>query len=411
MKKPSILSPIQDYTSLSAAIQNGADAVYFGIQGFNMRANAKNFTSKDLQKITKIAHQAGIKAYLALNTIIYEEELPRVKMLLKKAKAAQVDAVICWDLAVVQMSLALKLETHLSTQASVANSEAAKFYKKLGIKRIVLARECELSHIKDIKKHVKIEIETFVHGAMCVSESGRCFMSQFGTCKSANRGACVQPCRRNYLIKDIDGEFEFEVGQNYVLSPKDLCTLPFIEKLMDAGIDCFKIEGRNKSPEYVAETTRAYRTIVDFIYKNQKRRKTAEFQAELADMKTELMQKLERVYNRGFSNGFYFGKPMDAWTKTDGSEATERKIFLGKVMHFYDKIKIAELHIDTHEALEVGEEILIQGPTTGNYRTTVTSMEIEHKKITKAKQHDDIAFPVDERVRTNDLMYVIRKIK
>jgi len=240
MKKPELLSPIQDFISLQAAIQGGCDAVYFGIKGFNMRAGAKNFKINDLKKIVKICHENNIRAYLAVNTIIYEQEIVKVKSLLTKAKVAQVDAIICWDLAVIELVNKFKLELHISTQASVVNSKSAEFYRKLGAKRIVFARECSLEQLKKIKSKSKIAVEAFVHGAMCVSVSGRCFLSQFSYNKSANRGECLQPCRRKYLIKEVDGKNEFEIGEDYVLSPKDLCTLPFIEKLIEAGISSLK---------------------------------------------------------------------------------------------------------------------------------------------------------------------------
>ena len=411
MKKPEILSPVQDLVSLKTAIDAGADAVYFGIRGFNMRITAKNFTVKDLPKITKAAHEAGIKTYLALNTIIYEEEIDEIRSVLQKAKEAGVDAVICWDLSVIKAAKEIGLETHLSTQASVSNSEAALFYKNLGITRIVLARECSLEQIKKIKEKADIEIETFIHGAMCVSISGRCFMSQFSTGNSANRGACRQPCRRNYMIKDVEGEFEYELGPDYVLSPKDLCTLPFIEKLVFSGIDCFKIEGRNKSPEYVSDTTAVYREIVDFIWENKNKQDDNTFQKNLAEIKKRLMKKLERVFNRGFSDGFYLGKPLNSWTDSYGNAGTERKIFLGKITHVYDKIKVAELKIETDKPLQIGDEILIQGANTGNFRTVVRSMEIEHKKVEQAEQGDFVAVKIDKKVRCNDLVYRVEKIK
>ena len=411
MKKPEILSPIQDFISLKVAINAGADAVYFGIRGFNMRITAKNFTAEDLPKITKIAHGAGVRTYLALNTIIYEEEIDEMQEVLQKAKEAGVDAVICWDLAVIQAAKDIGLETHLSTQASVSNSKAALFYKDFGITRIVLARECSLEQIKKIKDKTNIEIETFIHGAMCVSISGRCFMSQFSTGNSANRGECRQPCRRNYIIKDVENEFEYEIGPDYVLSPKDLCTLPFIEQLVFAGIDCFKIEGRNKSPEYVSDTTAVYREIVDFIWDNKDKQDDKMFQKNLAEMKKRLMKKLERVFNRGFSDGFYMGKPLNSWTDSYGNAGTERKIFLGKITHVYDKIKVAELKIETDKPLQVGDEILIQGANTGNFRTVVRSMEIEHKKVEQAEQGNFVAIKIDKKVRCNDMVYQTEKIK
>ncbi len=411
MKKPKILSPIQDFMSLKAAIDAGADAVYFGVRGFNMRITAKNFTVEDLPKITKTAHEANVKAYLALNTIIYEEEINGMRNVLQKAKEANIDAVICWDLAVIQAAKDIGLEIHLSTQASVSNSESALFYKNLGITRIVLARECSLEQIKKIQEKANIEIETFIHGAMCVSISGRCFMSQFSTGNSANRGACRQPCRRNYMIKDVEGEFEYEIGPNYVLSPKDLCTLPFIEKLVFSGIDCFKIEGRNKSPEYVSDTTAVYREIVDFVWDNKKDADSKEFKKELESLKEKLLKKIERVFNRGLSDGFYMGKPLNSWTDSYGNEGTERKIFLGKITHVYDKINVAELKIETDKILQVGDEILIQGANTGNFRTVVKSMEIEHKKVKQAEQGDFIAIKIDKKVRCNDAVSRVEKIK
>ncbi len=410
MKKPEILSPIQDFTSLSAAINAGADAVFFGILGFNMRATAKNFTVEDLSKIVKKAHDSNVRVYIALNTIIYQEEMSEMRTVLEKSKKAGVDAVICWDFAVIQTAKEVGLEVHLSTQASVSNVESALFYKKLGIPRIVLARECDLDQIKEIKEKAEVEIETFVHGAMCVSISGRCFMSQFTNCNSANRGECRQPCRRNYMIKDVEGEYEFEVGQNYVLSPKDLCALPFLEKLIFAGIDSFKIEGRNKSPEYVATTTTAYREVVDFICDNEKDIESLSVKKELDTLKEKHMENLSRVFTRGFSDGFYMGKPMNSWTESSGNTATERKIFLGKIENIYKKINVAEIKIQTDENVSVGDEIYIQGEKTGSVRLKIESMEIEHKKINKAIQGDFVAIKVTGDVRRNDEMYKVDKV-
>lgn len=298
-KKPELLAPVQDYVSLSAAIENGADAVFFGVKGFNMRAGAKNFEVKDLPKITKIAHKRRVKVYLAINTIIYEEELKKIEKILTAVKKAKIDAIICWDHAVIQIAKKLGMEIHISTQASIANSQAAEFYRKLGAKRVVLARECTLEQIKKIKKHTKAELEIFIHGAMCVSVSGRCFLSQYLYGKSANRGECLQPCRRKYLIKQVDGGKELELGEDYVLSPKDLNTINFIEKILDIGVDCLKIEGRNRSPEYVATVTKAYRTIIDFVYSEKKKGK--KFNEELTKLKNDLSEKLETVYHRGSS--------------------------------------------------------------------------------------------------------------
>ncbi len=407
LEKPEILSPIQDLTSLRAAIDAGADAVFFGVQGYNMRVSAKNFTLEDIATVTTIAHEAGVKAYLALNTIIYQEELAGMEAVLKSAKSAQVDAVICWDLAVVEKAREIGLTVHVSTQASVANAESALFYKRLGATRVVLARECNLEQIVAIKEKAGIEVETFIHGAMCVSVSGRCFLSQFATCHSANRGACLQPCRRRYLIKDADSDLEYELGPEYLLSPKDLCALPFIEKLVLAGIDCFKIEGRNKSPEYVHDVTSVYREAVDFVWDNKEHLHEKECMEQLTQLKERLLPKLERVFNRGFSSGFYLGKPIDEWSRAADSQATERKVHVGEVVHYYAKPGVAEVMILTDETLSIGDAILVQGPTTGSVRATIESMEVEHVQVDCATKGRTVAIKIATRVRPHD---AVRKV-
>jgi len=388
-----LLSPMQDFVSLRAAIDAGADAVYFGLKEFSMRATAKNFKLNELKKVIDICHKNKIKAYLTLNTIVYENELNEIKQILKKVKQAKADAIHAWDMSVVNEALKLRIPVHLSTQASVSNSEAAKFYKKLGVKRIILARECSLDDIKKIKKEVKgIEIEVFVHGAMCISISGRCFISQFEFNKSANRGECLQPCRRDYIIEDEEGN-KLRLGKNYVLSPKDLCALPIIDKLIKAGVDAFKIEGRNRSPEYVKTVTEVYREAID----NRK-----------ADKK-KLFEKLKTVYNRGFSTGFFLGIPTkDDWADVYGSRATARKIYIGKIIHFYSKIKVAEVKIESKE-LRLGDRLMIQGPTTGVFEQKLTSMEVKHKKIKQAKKGNLVAVKLEKPVRKNDKVYLITK--
>ncbi len=398
MKKPELLSPIQDFTSLAAAIDAGADAVFFGVRGFNMRVTAKNFSIDDVPDITKQAQKANVKTYIALNTIIFPEQVTEMKEILKRCFDAGVDAVICWDHSVIQAAREIGMNVHLSTQASVANVEAAKFYKSLGIERVVLARECDLEQVRRIREEAGVEIEVFIHGAMCVSISGRCFMSQFTTGHSANCGECRQPCRRNYMIKDVEGEYEFEVGRDYVLSPKDLCALPFLDELMEADIDCFKIEGRNKSAEYVKMVTSVYREVIDYIWENREKADTDEYKTELAALKKKHMENLEKVFTRGFSNGFYLGKPMNEWTDRYGSSATERKIFLGKVVNVYKKINVAEVVIQTNETLSVGDEVYIQGEKTGIVRVPVVSMEIEHVKVDKATQKEIVALQLPEGV-------------
>ncbi|MDO9399281.1 MAG: peptidase U32 family protein [bacterium] len=400
---------MQDYVSLAAAIKNGADAVYFGIKGFNMRAGAKNFIVKDLPKITKIAHKNNVKTYLAINTIIFDSEIKKIEKILIKVKEAKIDAIICWDFAVIQIAKKLKIEIHISTQASIANSETAEFYRKLGAKRVVLARECSLKQIKEIKKHTKLEIEVFIHGAMCVSISGRCFLSQFLYNKSANRGECSQPCRRKYLIKQIDGDEELELGEDYVLSPKDLCTISFIEKIIDIGVDCFKIEGRNRSPEYVATVTKAYRTIIDFVCLVKKRDK--KFNEELAKLKNDLFEKLNTVYHRGNSSGFFFNKPINELTSHYGSYATQKKIYIGKVLHYYKKIKVVELIVRGNIKIKIGDTVIFQGPTTGSVEEKITSIEKDHQSIKKTQRGEKIAIKVKSLIRENDQAYLIRKVE
>jgi U32 family peptidase len=396
MKKPELLSPVQDFVSLTAAIQGGADAIYFGIKGLNMRAGARNFLIKDLKKIIDTCHKNKVKAYLAINTIIYDKELKNVQSLLKKAKQAKIDAIIAWDFSVINEANKLNIPIHISTQASLANFEAIKSLKKQykNIQRVILARELSLDQIGSIiqklkKEKINVEIETFIHGAMCVSVSGRCFLSQEVFGKSANRGECLQPCRRMYTIKDVEENHEFSVGGEYVLSPKDLCTIKIIDKLLSSGIACFKIEGRNRSPEYVKVVTEVYRQAID----NKKINKQA------------LFNKLKEVYNRGFSEGFYMGKPINEWSKKYGSQATKKKIYIGLVNNFYKKHNVAEIKVESH-GLKVGDHLMIQGHKTGVIEQTITSMQIEHKEVKQIKK-GRIGIKLEKSSRENDKVFVI----
>jgi len=388
--KPELLSPISNFEMLAAAIEAGADAVYFGLNELNMRITAKNFSLSDMKKITEICHKNKVKAYLAMNTIVYENELEKIKKLLKEAKKNKIDAVIAWDHSVIKEALKQNLKIHLSTQASVSNSEAALFYKNIGVKRIILARECSLEDIKKIKKKSKIETEVFIHGAMCVSVSGRCFTSQFLFGKSANRGECIQPCRRAYHVKDIEKEFELELENNYIMSAKDLCTIPFIEKLIEAGIDAFKIEGRSRSPEYVKIVTEVYREAIDTYPKINK---------------AKLMKKLRLVYNRGFSSGFFLGKPINEFTDSHGSKAKKKKTYIGIVKNFYKKIKVAEIKLEGSN-IKKGDTILIIGPTTGVKEQIITSIQINHKEIKEAKKGQRAGIKLTELARENDKVYL-----
>jgi putative protease len=408
--KPKILAPAGDFIALRAAIDAGADEVYFGIKGLNMRAGAKNFEEKDLKKISGLCHKNNVKAFLALNTIIYEDEQSKAESLIKKAKIAGVDAIICWDFSIIELCKKHKMKVHVSTQASLSNYSAVKALKKNypNVERVVLARECTLEHIKKITRQIQkdkldVEIEVFIHGAMCVSESGRCFMSQELFGKSANRGECLQPCRRNYevYLKDPEEGHGLILGKDYVMSPKDLCALPIIDKIIDSGVKALKIEGRNRNPEYVHTVVSVYRRIVDEY--------TMTNNGTVVDkLKKSLMQELEKVYNRGFSTGFYLGKPMNEWTKEYGSSSIQSKSYVGKVMNYYQKAGVAEILIESSSLLE-NDEILIQGVTTGLIKQNVKDIMLEDKKVMRAEKKQIITMKVDKKVRKNDQLYRIVK--
>jgi putative protease len=409
MKKPELLSPIQDYTSFSAAINNGADAVFFGIQGYNMREGAKNFTIKDLPKISKIAGENKVKTYLVLNIIAFDKDLKSIEKIIQKVKEHKIDAIICWDPGIISLAKKHKVEFHISTQGSIANSESANYYSKLGATRIVLARECSLEEIKQIQKNTKAEIEIFIHGAMCVSISGRCFLSQFMYGKSANCGKCQQPCRRKYIVKQVDdSDKELEIGSNYILSPKDLCTLPFIEKILEVGVDSLKIEGRNRSPEYVATVTKAYRTIIDFYFDNKGKKG---FKEEFEKLKERLTNELETVFNRNQSSGFFLGKPLREWVQAEGNQAKEIKERVGVVTKYYKKIGVVEMLIQGNKRIKLDDDLIFQGTTTGSYKEKITSMEIEHKQVKSAKKDDKVAIKLNSPVKKNDEVFLIKKVK
>ncbi|MDD5086851.1 MAG: U32 family peptidase [Candidatus Nanoarchaeia archaeon] len=394
-KKPEIMAPAGNYESLVSAINAGADAVYLGVNEFNMRATAKNFSIKELDKVVSYAHKRKVKIYLTVNTIIFENELSKVKEFIKKAKKANIDAIICWDMSVLSECKKQKIDAFLSTQASASNSYACEFYRKAGAKRITLARECTLEQINQIKNKTKAEIEIFIHGAMCVSISGRCFLSQNVFGKSANRGDCLQPCRREYEIKDIEEGHSFILGKDYILSPKDLCTMPFIEKILDLNVEALKIEGRARSPEYVAEVVSSYRKAVDLWYEKKLDEKS----------KKLLMKKLNSVYNRGFHSGFFLGKPINQWSKTYGSKSTHKKEFIGIVKNFYAKPSVAEVVIQSGKVRK-GDKIIIIGPTTGTIKQKITSMQLNNQQTDKAVKGTSVGIKLEKTARKNDKVYV-----
>ncbi len=386
---------------LNAAIEAGADAVYFGVKNLNMRAAANNFELSDLPAIVEHCRERNVDTHLTLNTIVFEEELEELDRILRTAKEAGITMIICWDMSVIQKCIELGIPFCISTQASASNSAAVKFYEKLGAYRIVLARECTLDKIKEIKNKSGIEIETFVHGAMCIAISGRCFMSHDIFGKSANRGECIQPCRREYKITDIDEKYELELGEDYVMSPKDLCTIEFIDKIIEAGVDALKIEGRKRSPEYIANVVSVYRQAIDLF-----------FEEKLDEArKTEFVEKLKKVYNRGFSSGFYFGEPgSESYTKTYGSIATTRKVYIGKILNYYKKSKVAFIRIEADD-IKSGDSIYIIGSTTGVVELTIEKMMQDENELNIVTKGNDITILCDELVRQYDKVYKIVQLE
>lgn len=416
--RPELLAPAGDEVSLRAALNAGADAVYFGAGVFNMRKRAKNFSPDDIPAVVSLCHNVGAKAYLAINIIVYESEFGILESNLDIAVEAGVDAIICWDQAVIKAASDRGLEIHLSTQASVSNSRAIlQYYRNDGIRRFVLARECTLEHIRDIQLNLRkelgedaegIELEAFIHGAMCVSVSGRCFMSEAVSGESGNRGACLQPCRREYRITDIEGEYEFDIGRDYVLSPRDLCTMPFFEKILESGIRSLKIEGRMRSPEYASTVVGSYRRAIDCYYDKLSPLLGTDSESaaveEFSKLKSELTGKLRGVFNRDFSSGYYMGRPVGDWAKSPNSQAGKRKETVGIVVNYYRKVGVAEIKVQGAPFC-TGDEILIQGPTTGNLSVIVESIEVEHRRAEKANRGDHVAIKVPGRVRLNDAVF------
>lgn len=396
-KIPELLAPAGDWSMLTAAINAGADAIYFGIKGMNMRAAANNFSLAEAKKVIAFCHLHKVKAYCTLNVIIYEKELKQLDKILKHLSSCKIDAVICWDLAVIPGCEKYGIPIHLSTQASVSNSASAQLWKEKGVTRIVLARECSLEDIKSIKSRSKLEVEVFIHGARCISLSGRCFMSQESFNKSANRGECLQPCRREYLVRDEEGK-EMVLENNFVMSAKDLCTLPLLPKIIASGANSLKIEGRNRGAEYVSNVVEVYRTALNAI-----RDKT--FSSELVNL---LMIKLQEVYNKDFSKGYFVDYPQHERCNTYGSKATNKKVLIGKITNFYRKLSVAEIKIESHQ-LKLGDKIGISGPTSGYLEVDVTEMRDDKGACREAEKGSIIAVSVPQQVRENDKVYLIKK--
>ncbi|MBS3077682.1 U32 family peptidase [Candidatus Pacearchaeota archaeon] len=412
MKQVEIMSPAGDWTSLTAALQAGADSVYFGVEQLNMRSRgAHNFTLEELPKIVETCRKHKVKTYLTVNSILYNEDISLMKKIIDKAKESGINAVIACDIAAIQYANSIGMEVHTSTQLNVSNIEAVKFFAKF-TDVIVLARELTLEQITEICDEIKkqkikgpkgelIKIEIFCHGALCVSISGKCYMSLARFNCSANRGECLQPCRRAYRVIDEETGEELKLENKYVMSPADLCTIQFLDKIIASGISVLKIEGRARPPEYVHTTTKVYKEAVKAVQEKSFTKKKVD----------AWVKDLEGVYNRGFwHGGYYLGKELGEWAGVRGSKATTNKTLLGKVEHYFDKKHIAHLNIQNQD-LKSGDELLITGPTSGVVETKVKEIFKDGKPAKKPVRGADITISLEKKVRKNDLVFLIEKIK
>ena len=401
-----LLAPAGCYPSLQAALNSGADAVYFGLAQLNMRARARrSFSGGDLEEIMRRVHAAGKRGFLTINTVLYDHDLPLAERLLDEAVKHRVDGVIVSDHAAIEAAAERGLEVHISTQLSISNYPSLKFYARWA-DRVVLARELTLGAIKRIHNKIveedlrgpsgrPMEIEAFAHGALCVAVSGRCEMSLYTANASANRGACEQNCRREYTVTDTQTGQELVLDNNYVMSPNDLCTIDFLDRMVDSGVTVFKLEGRGRAPEYVDAVTRAYRTALDAVVDGT-------YSEELV---ASLMPELERVYNRGFSEGFYFGR-QGGWSAAPGSKATHRKVLVGPVKNYFAKSGVALVQV-TDRAPVRGDDFLIVGPTTGVVKGSLEEMRIDGEVVEEAPQGSTVSFRIPERARLSDRMFLM----
>ncbi len=402
-----IMAPVGSYASLTAAIQGGADSVYFGIGKLNMRSNSsQNFTLDDLKEITRICRENNIRTYITLNTVIYDHELEEMKRIVEAAKANGISALIASDWSVITYARSKGMEVHMSTQTNITNIEAVKYYAQYA-DVMVTARELQLEQVKAITTTIReqnitgpsgklVQIEIFAHGALCMAVSGKCYLSLDNLNSSANRGACLQPCRRKYIVKDKESDLELEIDGEYIMSPKDLNTVSFLDKILDAGVRVLKLEGRGRSPEYVKTVAAVYREAVNAWF-------DGDYTQQRID---EWNERLATVYNRGFWDGYYLGRKLGEWTESYGNQATVRKMYIGKVTNYFNKIGVAELKIETHD-LAVEDEIKIIGPTTGVYEDTISEIRLDYDPVKKAVKGDICSIPVKELVRRGDKVYKI----
>lgn len=402
------MAPVGSYESLSAAIQAGADAVYFGVGNLNMRSrSAANFGLDDLANICSIAHQHGVRTYLTVNTIIYNHEIEEMHQLVQAAKTAGISAIIASDLAVIMYAHSIGVEVHISTQCNISNVEAVKFYAQFA-DVVVTARELPLSQVAEITQYIRdnnirgpkgelVQIEAFAHGALCMSVSGKCYLSLDEYNYSANRGACLQLCRRQYLVKDVESDTELIVDGKYIMSPKDLCTIGFLDKMVKAGIRVMKIEGRGRSADYVKVVVQCYKEALQAIEEG----------TYTPERIAEWTQRLSTVFNRGFWDGYYMGRKMGEWSERYGSQATENKVYLGKVTNYYNRPQVAEMRIETAEKLKEGDRFMVIGQTTGVYTAMVEDMRLgrEAKPVTEVGQGAVFSIKTSDILHRGDKLY------
>ncbi|PKP53539.1 MAG: collagenase-like protease [Bacteroidetes bacterium HGW-Bacteroidetes-1] len=405
MKKIEIMAPVGSFEALSAAIQAGAGSVYFGVGKLNMRSkSSQNFTLDDLADIATFCHQNNVKSYVTINTVIFDSELDEMRQLVDAVKCNGITAVIASDQAVIQYAAKAGVEVHMSTQANITNIEAIKYYAKYA-DVMVTARELTIHQVAALTQAIQeqniigplgslIRIEIFVHGALCMAVSGKCYLSLDMLNSSANRGACLQPCRRAYTVKDRDQQLEMDIENEYIMSPKDLNTIYFLDRILDAGVEVLKIEGRGRSAEYVKVVTSVYHEAVEAVQQGL-------FTAQKADQWNE---RLKSVYNRGFWDGYYLGSKIGEWTEQYGSQATQKKVYVGKVNNYFNKLQVAEIKMET-QSLGLGETILIIGPTTGVYEDTLSEIRVELNPVQKTIKGENCSIFVKEAVRRGDKVY------
>lgn len=406
-KDVEIMSPVGSYESLMGAVQAGAGSVYFGLDKMNMRARSSvNFTEEDLEKIMEICNEHGVKTYLTVNIVLYNDELDQMRKLINLAKEKNVSAIIASDHAAIMYANSIGMEVHISTQANISNIESFKFYSKYA-DVIVLARELNLDQVKNISDKIeqenicgpsgkKTRIEMFVHGALCMSISGKCYLSLHEQNYSANRGDCLQTCRKGYTVKEKESGMELDIENEYIMSPKDLCTIHFLNKILDSGVTVLKIEGRARPPEYVYKTTKCYKEAVDSYFEGT-------FSEEKIKDWTE---QLKSVFNRGFWEGYYLGQRLGEWSNVYGSKATKRKVYVGKGLNYFSKLGVGEFLCEAAE-LSVGNDILITGSTTGLIETKLTEIRVNLQSVDTTHKGERFSIPVNKMIRRSDKIFKI----